>query len=169
MGSTKNQQEQLFKDISKSIMKTSSKFDLDTKGQKTNFDELIREKVVQKTLEADSLIYVEGMRPHSQPNFLTRHEFKIEIAKRENWEVFSAGDHKEDIAEKFEAWDDRELNQPGIFERSEYFERIFPSLKIQKPGYDLYGTTTSILGIIFVFIFMYFSEYSFSQLSFEFA
>lgn len=162
MGSIKNQQEQVFKDVSKTIIKTSTKFDLDTKGQKTNFDELIRERVVQKSLEADSLIFIEGMRPHSQPNFLTRHEFKIEVAKRENWEVFSTGDFKADFEDKFEAWDDRELNQPGLFEKMEYFERLFPSLKIQKPGYDLYGTTTSILGIIFVFIFMYFSQYSFS-------
>lgn len=67
------------------------------------------------------------------------------------------------MVEKFEARDDRELNNPGMFEKSEYFDRIFPSLKIQKPGYDLYGTTTSILGLIGVFIFMYFGSYSFTQ------
>jgi len=66
-------QRHLIKDISKSITKTSTHFDLDSKGKKTNFDDLIREKVVQKTLEADSLIYVEGMRPSYQPKFLTRH------------------------------------------------------------------------------------------------
>ena len=84
------------------------------------------------------------------------------MAKPENWELFSTGDYKADFEDKFESLDDRILNRPGIFERTEYFERIFPSVKIQKPGYDLYGTTTSVLGIIFVFIFMYFSQYSFS-------
>jgi hypothetical protein len=89
-----DKQRHLVSDISKSVFKTSSKFDLDSKGKQTNFDNLIRENVVQKTLEADSLTFVEGMRTNSQPNFLTRHQFKIEVAKRENWETCSAGDHK---------------------------------------------------------------------------
>lgn len=103
------------------------------------------------------------MRPKNLPNFQTRHQFKIDYAARENWENFSSGDYKEDYADKFETIDDRELNHPGMFEKSEYFDRIFPSLKIQKPGYDLYGTTTSVLGIIGVYIFMYFESYSFTQ------
>lgn len=62
--------------------------------------------------------------------FLNRHQFKLEQAKRENWETFSSGDYKVAMVEKFEARDDRELNNPGMFEKSEYFDRIFPSLKI---------------------------------------
>lgn len=164
-----DKQRQLVKSISRSIFKTSSRFDLDTKGKKTNFDEYIRENVVQKTLEADSLTFVEGMRPKSQPNFLTRHQFKIEVAKKENWDNFSAGDFKEDFSEKFEAQGDRVLNHPGWFEKKDYFERIFPSLKVQKPGYDLYGTTTSILGIIALYVIMYYDQYTFSQGSFDFS
>lgn len=155
--------------MSRSIWKTSKKFDLDTKGQQTNFDSLIRENVVQKTLERDSLIYVEGERDNLQPNFITQYEFNIEKAKRENWENQSSGDYKEDFAEKFESIEDRVLNHPGWFERNPYFERIFPSLNIQKPGYDLYGTTTSILGFIGIYIFMYYESYSFSQMKFDFA
>lgn len=109
------------------------------------------------------------MRPENQPNFITRHQYKIEIAKRENWQVTSAGDFKADFADKFEELSDRELNHPGWFEKQDYFERIFPSLKVQKPGYDLYGTTTSILGIIAIYIFIYYSDFAFSLLTFEFS
>lgn len=100
---------------------------------------------------------------------MSRHDFKMEIAKRENWDTFSSGDYKQDFEEKFEVQDDRKLNQPGMFEHSKYFDRLFPSLKIQKPGYDLYGTTTSILGIMGVYIFMYFESFSFTQNFFDFA
>lgn len=51
-----------FNSLVKSIDKTSRKFDLDTKGKKTNFDTLVYEGVIQKTLEQDSLTFVEGMR-----------------------------------------------------------------------------------------------------------
>lgn len=119
-----------FKSLTKSINKTSRKFDLDSKGKKSNFDALVYEGVIQKTLEADTLTFVEGMRLHKQPTFMTRHEFKLEQAKKENWEAFSAGDYKQDMDDKFEVRDDRELNHPGMFEKSAYFDRIFPSLKI---------------------------------------
>lgn len=56
-----------------------------------------------------------------------------------------------------------------MFENNPYFDRIFPGLKIQKPGYDLYGLTTSILGLIGLYIFMYYESYSFSQMSFDFS
>jgi hypothetical protein len=39
---------------------------------------------------------------------------------------------------------------------------------VQKPGYDLYGTTTSILGMIGTYTFMYYESYSYSQTSFDF-
>jgi len=113
-------------------------------------------------LEADTLIYVEGIRPILQPNFLTRHQFKLEEAKEENWDAFSAGDHKEDLEEKFDTIHDRIVNNPGFFEKHDYFDRIFPSLKVQKPGYDLYGSTNTVLGIIGVYIFWNYEKYSFS-------
>ena len=69
---------------------------------------------------------------------------------------------------KFDSIDDRELNNPGMFERREYFDRLFPSLKVQKPGYDLYGLTTTICGVLAVYIFMYYSSYNYSQLKFEY-
>jgi len=50
-------------EISKLIWKTSRKFDLDSAGKKTKFDLFIDENVIQKSLESDNLIYVEGHRP----------------------------------------------------------------------------------------------------------
>ena len=41
----------------------------------------------------------------------------------------------------------------GFFEKSRYFDQIFPSLKIDKPGYDLYGTSTCILGLLTIYVF----------------
>jgi hypothetical protein len=51
----------------------------------------------------------------------------------------------------------------GIFERAKYFNRLFPSLKIQKPGYDLYGSTTIFLTIIVIFVFSNYKEFSVSE------
>lgn len=64
--------------------------------------------------------------------------------------------------EKFDAIHDRIVNNPGFFEKHDYFDRIFPSLKVQKPGYDLYGSTTLVLGIIGAYIFWNYEKYSFS-------
>lgn len=125
-----SKQSRLLNEICHSVYKSSEKFDLDSKGKKTGFDEYIREKVIQKSLEADTLIFVEGTRPSLQPNFLTRHQFKLEEAKEENWDALSAGDHKVDFEEKFDSIHDRIVNNPGFFEKHEYFDRIFPSLKV---------------------------------------
>ena len=99
---------------------------------------------------------------------MTQKQFKIEKANRENWEVLSTGDFKEEMDQKFDQIDDREFFDPGFFERNHYFDRIFPGLKVQKPGYDLYGLTTTILGVIGIYIFMYFDSYSFSQSKFDY-
>ena len=60
---------------------------------------------------------------------MTRYEFNIEKAKRENWDNFSSGDFKADMEEKFEIQDDRRLNQPGWFEHSKYFDRIWAFIR----------------------------------------
>jgi hypothetical protein len=58
--------------------------------------------------------------------------------------------------------------KPGIFERTKYFEQIFPSLKIQKPGYDLYGTSTAILGITCIYVFTNFQHITVDSNVFKF-
>jgi hypothetical protein len=54
----------------------------------------------------------------------------------------------------------RDMPRLSWFERSKYFEKIFPSLKIQKPGYDLYGSTTLFLGILAIYVFLYYGNMS---------
>jgi hypothetical protein len=61
---------------------------------------------------------------------LTAKQFAEEKANKANWETFSSGDYKEDMIAKFDSIDDRELNNPGFFERRSYFDRLFPSLKV---------------------------------------
>jgi hypothetical protein len=43
---------------------------------------------------------------------------------------------------------------------------IFPSLKIQKPGYDLYGSTTAVLMVMLIYIGAMFSSYTVDPKSF---
>jgi hypothetical protein len=57
-----DKQDSTFAEISNSIIKTSSRFDLDSRGKKSNSDDLVKGNVIQKTLESDNLIMVEGMR-----------------------------------------------------------------------------------------------------------
>tara|TARA_B110000285_G_scaffold224371_1_gene281126 strand:+ start:116 stop:607 length:492 start_codon:yes stop_codon:yes gene_type:complete len=56
-------------------------------------------------------------------------------------------------------------NKPemGIFEKSKYFNKLFPDLKIQKPGYDLYGSTNIFLTIVIIFVFACFDEFNTSE------
>jgi hypothetical protein len=44
-----------------------------------------------------------------------------------------------------------------------YFDHLFPSLQIQKPGYDLYGSTTSFLGVLAVYVFCCYGQMSVDQ------
>jgi len=49
--------------------------------------------------------------------------------------------------------EERNAPQFGFFERSQYFGQLFPSFKIQKPGYDFYGRTTVFLAILALYVF----------------
>jgi hypothetical protein len=78
----------------------------------------------------------------------------------ENWETLSAGDNQRLLDEKVERIEIRNKVKTGIFENSPYMGNLFPSLKIQKPGYDLYGSTTSTLAIIALYVFSRFSKFT---------
>tara|TARA_B110000285_G_scaffold20848_1_gene20189 strand:- start:15 stop:404 length:390 start_codon:yes stop_codon:yes gene_type:complete len=56
-------------------------------------------------------------------------------------------------------------NKPemGIFEKSRYFGKLFPQLKIQKPGYDLYGSTNIFLAIVILFVFTSYDSFNVSE------
>jgi hypothetical protein len=78
----------------------------------------------------------------------------------ENWETLSAGDTQILLDEKVEKIEIRKEEKMGIFESSAYMANLFPNLKIQKPGYDLYGSTTSLLAVIALFVFFCFSSFT---------
>lgn len=125
--------------ISKRIWDNSKKFDCDTQGKKSMMDTLIEETVVGKSLESDELLFIEGMRPKDQPNFVSRTEVINDLRDHENWENISAGDHEEGFEEKIEEINERQREEIGWFEKNAYFQKLFPSLHIQKPGVDLYS------------------------------
>jgi hypothetical protein len=80
-------------EISKKVYDMSRKFDLDVYQQEIYDDvELfIDENVLQKTLENDNIIYVEGFTCQSK-NMLSKEEFEDEIAKHHFDDTISAAD-----------------------------------------------------------------------------
>ena len=55
----------------------------------------------------------------------------MEAIKEENREeCFSAGDFEEEFDDKFQLIDELQAPRLGLFEKVEYFEKVFPSLKI---------------------------------------
>jgi hypothetical protein len=51
----------------------------------------------------------------------------------------SAGDFDDDFEEKNYVIEGKDIPKKGFFENNPYFNTLFPSLKIQKPGEDYYG------------------------------
>ena len=83
---------------------------------------------------------------------MTKEEFDDIKDQQENWEAISAGDLEDEIEDKAEFLSHRGKPKMGMFEKSRYFNQIFPSLKIQKPGYDLYGSSTISLALLTIFV-----------------
>jgi len=155
-------------EISLGIWNTSKGFDLDTNVDDSPLDRLVQEDVIQKALDNDNLIYVEGHRAEDQPEFITKKEFEEELEKKENWDTISAGDFQAEFDEMFEEIDRRQKPKLGFFEQKEYFDKIFPSLKIQKPGYDLYGTSTIDLSLMALFVFFCYDQITVDKNIFKF-
>jgi hypothetical protein len=106
------------------------------------------------------------MRPLYQQNFVSKELMENEQNQPDNWESYSEPDYDQDIINKEEEIERRSQPKLGLFEKSKYMEKIFPSLKIQKPGYDLYGCTTSIFACISVFVFVMYSKLTFDSSAF---
>lgn len=77
--------------------------------------------------------------------------------------MLSGGDNEVDFIQKSNLIIERNKPEMGLFEHAKYFNRMFPALKIQKPGYDLYGSTTIFLTIIIIFVFANYDEFSVSE------
>lgn len=127
---------------------------------------MIENKLFIKALETDSVYFEEGKKEVISSDFdqvdhkLIRKEMLTEQIK----ETVSDGWFEEDMDEKIEVKiSEKDRKDPGIFERSDYLRSIFPSMQIQKPGYDYYGFTTMILGILAMFVFYGFNKINTSQ------
>lgn len=68
-----------------------------------------------------------------------------------------------DLDEKIHNLEMRDLPEKSYFEKSQYFDRLFPGLRIQKPGIDYYGSTTLLLAILAIFVMKYFEKLYVSQ------
>ena len=55
-----------------------------------------------------------------------------------------------------------------MFEKSSYFKTMFPSLKIQKPGYDLYGSSTISLALLTIYVVTCYSHITVDPNMFKF-
>ena len=80
--------------------------------------------------------------------------------KPDNWDTLSGCDHEDEYDERFDMIESRTRPALGLFEKNPYFDRIFPGLRIQKPGYDLYGSTTLMLFLLVVYVFVAFKNFT---------
>lgn len=90
------------------------------------------------------------------------------MEKRENWDTISAGDHDQEFEEMFDEIEKRTSPNIGLFEKRKYFGKVFPALKIQKPGYDLYGLTTTVLALLGIFVFAFYEHLTVDKSVFKF-
>ena len=97
---TEEKQLDLLKSISLEIAKSSRQFDIDisSSNNKSSFDNLIFENIIQKSLENDNLIYVEGRKNQSMDMLEFEQEMKEEIS-----ETISAGDFPNEFINKIKA------------------------------------------------------------------
>lgn len=123
---------------------------------------MVEDNVLQKSLENDNLIIVEGFYD-TAPEYFTSEQIQLEIAEEER--ALSSGDFDEDLDAKIKIISDKNLPKQGFFEKNDYFDSVFPSLKIQKPGYDLYGSSTVFLTILALYVFIGYSSISVDQAS----
>jgi len=47
-----------------------------------------------------------------------------------------------------------------MFDTDPFLQKIFPALRIQKPGYDIYARTTFVLITLIVYVFLCFSKFT---------
>lgn len=78
-------------------------------------------------------------------------------------ENHSAGDFLDEFEEKNRKIDIAQAPDLGFFDTNKYFEKLYPPLKIQKPGYDLYASTNIFLFIIVVYTFIFFGQFTVDQ------
>jgi hypothetical protein len=168
MGSL-NQRERMFeqekdiKMITKGILDATRNFKMDKFGyDDLNSNKFIEKKLLNKTLEDDFLYFIEGYKKENDPKFVPESESKQDYLNSIAMETLSGGDNNVEIEQKSNILKLRNKSDFGIFEKG-YFNRIFPALKIQKPGYDIYGATNVFLTVLIVLTFISYNSFNISQ------
>ena len=85
--------------------------------------------MLQKTLENDEIIYVEGFACQSK-NILSREDFEEEKAIHHFDDTISAADFDYEFDKKLDIIEDKLKPTLGIFDNSVYFTNIFPKLRV---------------------------------------
>jgi len=117
--------------LSKQIWASSTKFDIDDVGNKqTDFDVLIKENEIQKSLECDDLLFMEGHLKRKNQEFIDHEEMINDKKKDYEDDILSAGDFEGEFEEKMQIIEKRQAPTIGYFEKSQYFGKLFPSSKI---------------------------------------
>jgi hypothetical protein len=163
-----DKQNRLLAEVSESIWKTSKEFDLEMEYNNGHLNILVEEKAIQKSLENDNLMFIEGFTMGTPKDMLGAEELGDERAKPQNWGYVSAGDFDEELDLKAEKVERRTRPRQGFFEKSKYFQKVFPSAALQKPGYDLYGASTLVLGLMLGYVLMFYQSYTVDPEVFEF-
>ena len=134
----------------------------------------MKRSMIRKSLESDEPIFMIGYEQEFKPqgngldvvdilnnNVTSLHEIdKLRFEKKhemaQHIDNISAFDHEEELEQKKEIIELKDSEQKGILELSPYFARLFPACRLQKPGHDLYGVSTLVLGVIWIYSFFFF-------------
>ena len=124
---------------------------------KSKADEYIEENVITKGLENDSLYFEEGFTNKQMANNMKISELKDYMLKQELQDGCMSDGDEDDLNIKLEKIQNKDIcKKDGMFEKSHYLRKLFPTLKIQKPGEDYYGSITLVLFMILLWTFISF-------------
>lgn len=94
--------------ISHETWKGSRKFDIDfsSNQRQSPFDKMVEDNVLQKSLENDNLLVVEGFYD-TAPEIFTAEQIQLELAEEER--ALSSGDFDDDLDAKIKIINDKNL------------------------------------------------------------
>lgn len=120
---------------------------------------MVQENIIQKTLEADDLVIVDGQTTTGF-EYASTEKLDDDLMADKMLDSISGGDFEEEYNDKIDFIAKKDEPKLSKFEKSKYFTRLFPTLKIQKPGHDFYAPSTAFLGVLGVYIGFYYSYIS---------
>lgn len=124
---------------------------------------MVEQRRLAKGLETDSLYFVEGHKTNYDVQIFESEALTRELRAAGCERPQSSGDFGEDIEDKMQQLEQKNLPEMTYFETWQYFDRLFPGLRVQKPGTDYYGSTTLLLAILAIFVLLNFEQLYVSQ------